>query len=192
MVATVIDDAEFIRGKVPMTKQEIRVLTIAKARLQSSDIVVDVGAGTGSLSIEAARLCQKVYAIERNADAIELIKQNVEKFSVDNVEIINAIAPRGLDRIDEIDAALIGGSGGFLTDILNAVDERLSLNGRIVLNCITIQSVSTALDWLHVHENYSYDAILVQINRLERVGRVDMAKALNPIYIVDAIKGGWF
>ena len=186
-----IDDAEFIRGKVPMTKQEIRVLTMAKARLTPEDVAVDVGAGTGSLSIEAARLCKKVYAIERNADAIALIKQNVEKFAVDNVEIIQSIAPRGLDRIDRIDAAMIGGSGGFLTDILNAVDERLTINGRIVLNCITIQSVSTALDWLHAHENYSYDAILVQINRLERVGRVDMAKALNPVYIVSAIKGGF-
>ena len=186
-----IEDSEFIRGKVPMTKQEIRVLTIAKARLKPSDVVVDVGAGTGSLSIEAARLCRKVFALERNVEAIDLIRRNVEKFALENVEIIHSEAPRGLDRIDRIDAALIGGSGGFLTNILNAVDERLTINGRIVLNCITIQSVSTALDWLHAHENYSYDAILVQINRLERVGRVDMAKALNPVYIVSAIKGGF-
>lgn len=187
-----IDDEAFIRGRVPMTKQEIRVLTMAKARLQPSDVAVDVGAGTGSLSIEAALQCKKVYAIERNADAIELIKQNVEKFAVDNIEIINETAPRGLDRIERIDAALIGGSGGFLTDILNAVDALLTIDGRIVLNCITIQSVSAALNWLHAHEYYSYDAIQVQINRLERVGRVDMAKALNPIYIVGAVKGGLF
>lgn len=183
-----IDDAEFIRGKVPMTKQEIRVLTIAKARLAPSDVVVDVGAGTGSLSIEAARLCRKVYALERNIEAIELIRRNVEKFALDNVEIIHSEAPRGLEPIEVIDAALLGGSGGFLTAILDAIDQRLTIGGRIVLNCITIQSVSKALDWLRARENYSSDAIQVQINRLEKVGRVDMARALNPIYIISAIR----
>ena len=183
-----IDDAEFIRGKVPMTKQEIRVLTIAKARLTADDVAVDIGAGTGSLTIEAAMLCRKVYAIERNAEAVELIKRNVEKFAVDNVEIINETAPRGLDLLDRIDAAMIGGSGGFLTDILNALDRRLVLGGRLVLNCITIQSVSTALEWLRSHDAYEYDAMQVQINRLERVGRVDMARSLNPIFIVAALK----
>ena len=183
-----IEDSEFIRGKVPMTKQEIRVLTIAKARLKSSDVVVDVGAGTGSLSIEAARLCRKVFALERNVEAIDLIRRNVEKFALDNVEIIHSEAPRGLDRIDRIDAALIGGSGGFLTSILDAIAQRLNVGGRIVINAITIQSVSTALAWFQARENYSSDAIQVQINRLEKVGRVDMARALNPIYIISAIK----
>ncbi len=183
-----IDDAEFIRGKVPMTKQEIRVLTIAKARLRLSDVVVDVGAGTGSLSIEAAMCCRKVYALERNDEAIELIRRNVEKFAVGNVEIIHSEAPRGLERIGAIDAALIGGSGGRLTEILDAVDKRLNVGGRILLNCITIQSVSKALEWLRVRESYSSDAIQVQINRLERVGHINMARALNPIYIISAIK----
>ncbi len=186
-----IDDGEFIRGKVPMTKQEIRVLTIAKARLKPSDVVVDVGAGTGSLSIEAAMLCRKVYALERNVEAIELIRKNIEKFSIDNVEIIHEEAPRGLDRIEKIDAALIGGSGGFLTEILDALDQRLAPNGRIVLNCISIESVSKALNWFRARENYLCDAIQVQINRIERIGRVDMMKALNPIYIISAIKGGF-
>ena len=186
-----IDDAEFIRGKVPMTKQEIRVLTIAKARLRPNDVVVDVGAGTGSLSIEAALCCRKVFALERNVEAIELIRRNVEKFSVDNVEIIHEEAPRGLDRIDrieKIDAALIGGSGGFLTEILDAVDQRLASDGRIVLNCIAIESISKALNWFRARENYSCDAIQVQINRIEKIGRVDMMKALNPICIISAKK----
>lgn len=183
-----IDDEEFIRGKVPMTKQEIRVLTIAKARLGASDVVVDIGAGTGSLSIEAALIARKVYALERNAEAIDLIRRNVEKFAVDNVEIIHSEAPRGLEPIEGIDAALIGGSGGRLTAILDAVDERLNVGGRIVLNCITIQSTATALDWFRARENYSSDVIQVQINRLEKVGHVDMARALNPIYIISAIR----
>ena len=183
-----IDDGDFIRGKVPMTKQEIRVLTIAKARLTADDVAVDVGAGTGSLTIEAAMICRKVYALERNDDAVELIKRNLQKFAVDNVEIIHEEAPRGLDRIGRIDAAMIGGSGGHLVDILNEIDQRLVTGGRLVLNCITIQSVSTALDWLRARDAYEHNAIQVQINRIERVGRVDMARALNPIFIISAIK----
>ena len=181
-----IDDAEFIRGKVPMTKQEIRVLTLAKARLRSSDIVVDVGAGTGSLSIESAMQCRRVIAIERNVEAIDLITRNSEKFGVGNIEIIRAEAPRGLDRIESIDVALIGGSGGRLVDILDALETRLASGGRIVLNCITIQTLSTALEWFRAREQFSCEAIQVQINRLDRIGRLDMMKALNPIFIVDA------
>lgn len=183
-----IDDAEFIRGRVPMTKREIRVLTLAKARLTPTDVVIDVGAGTGSLSIEAALIARKVFAIERNPEAIDLLERNVKKFGLSNVEIIHAEAPRGLERIDSIDAAMIGGSGGFLSEILEALDERLTLGGRIVINCITLQTISTALDWFRSREKFSVEAIQVQINRLERVGRFDMSKALNPVWIVDAIK----
>ena len=175
-----IDDAEFIRGKVPMTKQEIRVLTLAKARLRSSDIVIDVGAGTGSLSIESAMQCRRVIAIERNIEAIDLIIRNSEKFGVGNIEIIRAEAPRGLDRIE------CGGSGGRLVDILDALETRLASGGRIVLNCITLQTLSTALEWFRAREQFSCEAIQVQINRLDRIGRLDMMKALNPIFIVDA------
>ena len=181
-----IDDAEFIRGKVPMTKQEIRVLTIAKAHLQSSDVIVDVGAGTGSLSIEAARQCRKVFAIERNAEAIELIKLNSEKFGVENIEIIHAEAPRGFEKLERLDAALIGGSGGLLQPILDTIDTRLAIGGRIVLNCITMQTLTSSLEWFRARENYACETIQVQINRLERIGNFDMLKALNPIYIVNA------
>ena len=87
-----IDDAKFIRGKVPMTKEEIRILTLAKAKIGEKDFVVDVGAGTGSLSIEAAKIASQgyVFAIEKNPAAVDLISQNAEKFEIDNIVIINS------------------------------------------------------------------------------------------------------
>ena len=86
MIFCGIDDSEFIRGKVPMTKQEVRILTLTKARIAPSDIVYDIGAGTGSISIEAARIAHegKVFAIERNPDGISLIKENMKKFQVES------------------------------------------------------------------------------------------------------------
>ena len=130
-----IDDEKFIRGSVPMTRQEIRILTLAKAQLDSSSVIVDVGAGTGSISIEAAQLAPngKVFAIERNAEAVELIKRNVEKFSVDNVEIICAAAPDGLENLPTLDAAIIGGSGGRLEKILDILYiQNLKSAGRLL------------------------------------------------------------
>ena len=184
-----IDDEKFLRGKVPMTKQEIRTLTLAKARIDSDSVVADIGAGTGSITIEAALLapCGKIFAIERNAEAIELIRRNVEKFSVTNAEIICAEAPDGLENLPALDAAIIGGSGGRLEKILDIIGEKIKIGGRIVLNAITIQTLNSALEYFRTR-GWTCDACQVQITRLERVGRYDMAKALNPVWIVAAAK----
>ena len=184
-----IDDEEFIRGEVPMTKQEIRILTLAKARINHDSIVADIGAGTGSITIEAAKIATdgKIFAIERKAEAVELIRRNVEKFSVANVEIICAAAPGGLEDLPTLDAAIIGGSGGNLEKILDILGAKIKIGGRIILNAITIQTLATALEYFRTC-NWVYDACQVQITRLERVGRYDMAKALNPVWIIAAEK----
>ena len=182
-----IDDEKFIRGKVPMTKQEIRILTLAKARLESNSVVVDVGAGTGSITIEAAKLSPhgKIFAIERKPDAIELIQRNVEKFSVDNVEIICAQAPDGLENLPALDAAIIGGSGGKLEKILDALSAKIKKGGRVVVNAITLQTAAACSEYFRTH-GWKYEACLVQITRFESVGSYDMAKALNPVWIIAA------
>jgi ribosomal protein L11 methyltransferase (prmA) len=184
-----IKDKEFVRGKVPMTKEEIRILTIAKAQIAHNAVICDVGAGTGSLSIEAARLAPAghVYAIEKNPEGIGLIAENAKRFGVENITVIEGAAPDALAGLPELDVALIGGSGRKLSDILDIIGERLRLNGRIVANAITMQTVAACLDYFHTHaDRYTYEAIQVQISRLERVGPYDMAKALNPIYIITA------
>ena len=184
-----IKDEEFVRGKVPMTKEEIRILTLVKAQIAPDAVVYDIGAGTGSLSIEAARLAPAghVYAIEKNPEGIGLIAENAKKFSVENITVVEGAAPDALAGLPTLDVALIGGSGRRLADILDIIGERLRPNGRIVANAITMQTVVACLDYFHAHaDRYTYEAIQVQISRLERVGPYDMAKALNPIYIITA------
>ncbi|MBO5588957.1 MAG: precorrin-6Y C5,15-methyltransferase (decarboxylating) subunit CbiT [Anaerovibrio sp.] len=190
MIPLGIPDEEFIRGKVPMTKQEIRILTIAKARIKPDSVICDVGAGTGSISIEAA--CQAkdgmVYAIERNPAGVELINKNAQKFGVYNLKVIEAYAPEGFDELPMLDAAIIGGSGSNLPSILDSIDKKLNTGGRIVMNCITIQTIAQCLEYMRKREDYTYEAVQVQVSQLEQVGRYDMAKANNPIYIVTCEK----
>ena len=185
-----IDDEQFIRGKIPMTKREIRILTLVNANIGTNDIVVDVGAGTGSISIEAAKIAANghVYAIEKKSEGIKLIEQNAQKFSVKNITIINTEAPAGLSEIPKIDVAIIGGSGGVLEEILANLDTKIKVGGRIVFNCITVQTLAKALNWLRCRKDYKYDAVQVQISRLKSIGFYDMAEALNPVHIITAIK----
>ena len=182
-----IRDEEFIRGNVPMTKQEIRILTLAVARLEKNSVVVDVGAGTGSITVEAARLAPagKIFAIERKAEAVELIERNVEKFGVSNVTIICAEAPAGLSELPAADAVIIGGSGGKIEKILDEL--KIKKGGRIVVNAITIQTSAGALDYFRKH-GWNYDAFQVQITRLKKIRAYDMTQALNPVWIITAEK----
>ena len=214
-----IPDEEFIRGKVPMTKEEIRILTLAKARIGRGDLVADIGAGTGSISCEAALQATdgKVFAIERKAEGIELIKANAEEFGIENLHIIQAEAPEGMEQLPQLDRAIIGGSGSHLEPILDQLDELLKPEGntfilqqpvvsfgkavvadqldellkpegRIILNCITVQTLMQCLNYMRSKENYSYETIQVQVNHWEQVGPYDMAKAANPIFIVTCVK----
>lgn len=186
-----IDDDKFQRGNVPMTKEEVRILTICKARIAPTDVVWDIGAGTGSLSIEAARQAMQgeVWAVEKNSEAIALIEENAKKFKVQNVYIVSAEAPDGLEELPHCDVVLIGGSGGNMNVILDLVTKKLRLGGRIVLNAITLQSVMEAVAYFRKHEKvYNYASFQVQVSRLAQIGRYDMAKALNPVFIVTAEK----
>lgn len=186
-----IADEEFIRQDVPMTKQEIRILSLVKAQIAPQAVVYDIGAGTGSISIEAARLAPKgkVYAIERSSEGVNLIRANLANFAVTNVQVIQAEAPEGIEGLPEADAILIGGSGSKLPEILAAVTPKLKSTGRLILNCITVQTLMQCIEFMREHsDTYIYEAIQVQVTRLQQVGTYDMAKANNPIYIVTCWK----
>ncbi|WP_231036155.1 precorrin-6Y C5,15-methyltransferase (decarboxylating) subunit CbiT [Pectinatus sottacetonis] len=182
-----IKDDLFIRGNVPMTKEEVRTITLCKARIKPENTVLDIGAGTGSLSVEAALMTEKghIYAVEKNPAAIGLIKQNAAKFAVtDRISIIEGTAPDALNDIDNYDVVFIGGSGGNLPEILDVVSAHINVGGTIVANAITLQNVNIILDYMKQNDMYSYDAVLIQTSRLKKAGPYDMMIGLNPVYII--------
>lgn len=186
-----IADEEFIRDKVPMTKEEIRILTMCKAKIRPDNIIWDIGAGTGSLSIEAALLAPQgeVYAIEKKDLAVDLLHQNIAKFKLEGkVKVIATEAPKGLDELPNCDVVFIGGSGKHMFEILDIIDSKLNEGGRIIVNAVTIQTISEITTYMKQKESYIYEAIQVQVNRLRQIGSYDMFNAQNPVYIVTCKK----
>lgn len=180
-----ISDDEFIRGKTPMTKEEIRAISIRKLGLSPDSILYDVGAGTGSVSVESALLHPdiKVYAIERNDEALELIKKNKEKFSADNITIIKGEAPSALDDLPTPTHAFIGGSGGNLKAIIELLKKK-NENVKIVINCITLETVTEALAMIKEGGYGEPDILQLSASRYRKVGDYHMPDAINPVYVV--------
>jgi cobalt-precorrin-6B (C15)-methyltransferase len=173
------------------TKEEIRVLTISKARLCEGSIVIDVGCGTGGLTVEAALQVApkgKVYAIDEDQAAVDLTKSNVEKFGVqDNVVIVLGKAPKALLGLPKADAILIGGSVS-LREVLRASEDKLNANGRIVINAILLETACTAIDELKKLGFKDVDVALVSVAKGKQINSGTMMMARNPITIVSASK----
>lgn len=183
-------DELFIRGDVPMTKEEVRTLTIDWLNLAHAKTLVDVGAGTGSICIEASlRYPQlQTLAIEKNPEAIELIKKNCEKFNVSNLQIIEGSAPEVLpDQV--VDAVFIGGSGGALDEIIHWAFRSLSYQGRLVLNFILLNNLMEALELLPQAGFESIEVVQLQVSRLTKLGKGHYFKPNNPTYIISCSKG---
>lgn len=183
-----IKDDEFIRGKVPMTKSEIRAITIGKLQLEENSKVIDIGAGTGAISIEIASIVEKgkVYAIEKKDEALELIAKNKKHFNINNLEIIKGLAPDDLKDISDVDRVFIGGSSGNMEDIINWSYENLSNEGKIVINTITIENAYKAINSLKQNEFKDIDIVHVNISKGKSVGDLTMMIGTNPIYIISA------
>jgi cobalt-precorrin-6B (C15)-methyltransferase len=190
MIPLGINDEEFIRGDIPMTKQEVRILALAKANICTGAVVIDIGAGTGSFSIEAALQSQtgQVYAIEREPEGIELIVKNAAKFKVHNVNPILGRAPEALNGLPEADAIFVGGSGGQLKEILAVVAGLLKPGGRLVITAVTIETLSNTLAIMQAKTSFTVEAFGVQVSRIRKVSASNMFEALNPIYIITCTK----
>jgi len=188
-----IPDKLFLQSdKVPgPTKEEVRVLTISKARLREGFYVVDVGCGTGGLTVEAALQVAyngKVFAIDEDEAAVKLTRENVEKFGVQNVvQVIHGKAPEVMSNLPKVDAVIIGGSGS-LREAIRSSYEKLKENGRIVINAILLETAYTALDEIKKLNFKNVDVTLVFVAKGREVNSRTMMVARNPITIISATK----
>ncbi len=186
-----IPDNQFATVRKLITKEEIRVVTLAKLKLRHDMIFWDIGAGSGSISVEADHLLPngQIFAIERNEECRAVIKENLGKFNTRNVNLIEGGAPECLDDLPDPDRVFIGGSGGQLWKILANVDKRLSADGRIVLNAITLDTLTSAMEYF---DNFGYEVEVTTINiaRTRPLTDYKMFEAYNPVYILAAVKQG--
>lgn len=184
-----IPDEEFIRGKVPMTKAEIRAMVMVKAAIASGDCVADIGAGTGSLSVEAALCAEhgKVYAIERNPEGASLIRENADRFGCGNIEVIQGTAPEAMEALPECQVILIGGSGGNLKEIIDCADAHLARGGRMVLTSVTVETTGAIVEEFRGRE-YDFSGFQMQVSRLRKLGRYHLYDPLSPVFIFTAVK----
>ena len=187
-----IADEQFQRGDVPMTKQEIRVFLMAHAMVQPDDVVWDIGAGTGSLSVEAALRATggSVFAMDGNAEACELVRSNALNFGLDNIKVIAAKAPAALTGLPDPDVVFVGGSGGNLAQILEASAKRLKPGGRLIITAVLVETLHDTLQFTSQLADFAVEACGLQITRVEPVGRRHMLRALNSVYAVICRKGG--
>ena len=161
-------NSDFITGRVPITKEEVRAVSIMKLDLVNAKRFIDVGAGTGSVSVEAAYNYPnlEVISIERNDDALDLINKNVEKFNLKNVEVIKAYAP--IDIEGEVDAIFLGGTGNRLNEILLWSKEKLVPGGRLVANFIIVETFNETLRLLREYGFENIDGNFIKCRSYTR------------------------
>ncbi|MDR5587997.1 MULTISPECIES: precorrin-6Y C5,15-methyltransferase (decarboxylating) subunit CbiT [Clostridium] len=187
-----IKDDEFIRGKCPMTKEEIRVLSISKMDLKEDSFVLDIGSGTGSITVQASKIAKhgKVLAIEKEEEAYNITKSNVEKFQCKNVMVLNKKGTNALytlvDEELEFDSIFIGGSSGELEEIIRICNELLSSDGTIVMNFITLDNAYKAIEKM---KSLNYKVEVSMVNVSKNKGDTLMMISLNPIYIIKCRRG---
>jgi precorrin-6Y C5,15-methyltransferase (decarboxylating) len=184
-----IPDEEFASIKKLITKEEIRVVTLAKLKLRHDMTLWDLGAGSGSVSIEADHLLPngRIFAVERNPQCIEFIKENLNRFNARHVTLVEGEAPECLETLPDPDRVFIGGSGGNLWEILEAVDLRLPAEGRVVINAVTLDTLTAATEYFD-NAGYQVEVTTVNIARTRPLTDYKMFEAYNPVYIIAAVK----
>ena len=186
-----IKDSEFIRGNCPMTKEDIRALSIWKMNLKEGAIVLDIGSGTGTITVQASKSARKgiLYAIEKDNEAIITTKNNLEKFKCNNVVLDEGEALDILktykDENKRFDSIFIGGSGGNLEEIISISNDLLQSEGTIVMNFITLDNAYKAIETI---KKLNYQVDISQVNISKNRGESYMMIANNPIYIVQGIR----
>lgn len=177
------DDA-FIRGEVPMTKQEVRAAALAKLAVRPTDTLWDVGAGTGSVSVELALAAPRgyVYAVECAPDACALIRQNREKFHAYNLSLIEGTAPQVLADLPAPDAVFIGGTKGSMAEVVDAALAK-NPNARLCISAIALETLSAAIAALTAH-GQTAEVTQLAVSRTRPAGKLHLLMANNPIFLI--------
>ena len=178
-------DICFLRdAKTPMTKEEVREVSICKLHLTQNAVVYDIGSGTGSVAIEIAGVPARVqvYAIERKPEAVELLRKNRAHFHMDNIQIIEAPAPEGLEELPVPTHAFIGGSGGRLMDILQVL-YRKNPYMRIVINAISMETIAELKEVLDTFPVEEEEILQMQVSRVKKLLSYHLPQAENPVWI---------
>ena len=175
-----------------ITKREVRAVSLYSLGLRPNDVVWDIGAGTGSISVEAACIARRgrVYAIERDAESLPLLRINLDNWSPGNVEIVDGEAPDCLSGLEDPDAVFVGGSGGHLDEILEAAMSRVRPEGRIVVNLAAMERTQ---DTYRKFRNSGFKADLVMVNSARGKEMPDGTvrfESLNPVFVVTARREG--
>ncbi|WP_041708626.1 precorrin-6Y C5,15-methyltransferase (decarboxylating) subunit CbiT [Lacrimispora saccharolytica] len=177
-------DELFIRGEVPMTKSEVRAVSLSKLELDQDSVLYDIGAGTGSVSIEASRYLAggRVYAIEKKSEAIALMRANKEKFAAECMEIVEGEAPEALSSLEAPSHVFIGGTSGSMDKVLSLVLKK-NPEARIVINTIALESLAEVVSWLKGH-SVTAEIVQVQISKGRKAGDYHLMMGQNPVYVV--------
>lgn len=180
-----IADIDFVRNKTPMTKEEIRYITLGKLELRSNHHLVDIGSGTGSVSIEASRFLYKgrVTSIEVKDEAVSIMKENIKKHRCENIELIHDDAIDALEKIESCDRVFIGGTRGNFEKIMNLLEKKLPSDGIVVMNAVTLETLSKWIEYLNA-TNKRYELIQIQISRSTKLGNYQMLDGNRPIFMM--------
>ena len=173
-----------------ITKHEVRAVSLARLQLRADSVVWDIGAGSGSVGLEAARLCRNghVYAIEKNADDAAIVQRNRLAMGISNHTLLHGKAPEGLQAWADPDAVFVGGSGGELAELIALILKRLRPQGWLVMNFVTIENLGVAVATLKA-QGATWDVLQLQASRSKPILHMHRMAAENPVWIVCAQRG---
>lgn len=183
-----IPDEAFIRGNVPMTKEEVRTVSVSKLRCRPEDVVYDVGAGTGSVAVALAAQVPrgKVFAIETNEEGVRLIRENAKRFGLGSIRVVEGMAPAVLRDLPAPDKVFIGGSKGNLDEIIRAVLQKNPAAG-IVVNAIALETLAEAAAAFQKYGLVDVETVQLTVAKAKKLGAYHMMNGQNPVFILS----GW-
>ena len=187
-----IPDEEFERTEsVPITKEEIRAIQISKGRLSAGQTVLDIGCGSGSVTVEAAIQVEesgKVIGVDIDPNAIELTKKNLEKFGISNYTLVEGNAKEKISELPKADTIFIGGTGGDTKDIVELCQDKVQSGGRIVIGVILIETLYSVLQTIEKLDFESIDITQITIGKSRKTKTGTMMLARNPVTVISATK----